>query len=109
MNIDITKPVKTRDGRVVEIISDKCRSGHPLIGYIETSTELHSWSPDGRFTESRDHLLDLVQPEVRWINFYPNGRTDVCMTRSKADDYRGADCRIACVKVTYTPGQIDEE
>jgi hypothetical protein len=47
--IDITKPIRTRDGTTVDIVSDKGRDVFPLLGYIGTSRELDKWTLDGKY------------------------------------------------------------
>jgi hypothetical protein len=78
--IDITKPVMTRDGTPVEIISDKLRDAFSLLGYIGTSRELDKWTPDGSYYgPNSTSSLDLVnyepqpkQPDAdSWIPHIP--------------------------------------
>jgi hypothetical protein len=67
--IDITKPVRTKDGQRVEIFSDKGREPYPLIGYIGDSTALGTWTKDGMFfeQESSHHDIENYEPRpVRW-------------------------------------------
>jgi hypothetical protein len=63
--IDITKPVRTKDGQRVEIFSDKGREPYPLIGYIGDSTALGTWTKKGMFfeQESSHHDLENYEPE----------------------------------------------
>lgn len=57
--IDITKPVRTRDGREVEDI--KLANGK-IIGYLKVLSQYHflSWGADGRGYSFSDEAFDLV-------------------------------------------------
>lgn len=116
MKIDITKPVKTRDGREVEIISDKGRGGKPLHGYIVNSEIIMCWSIEGKYYLGVTSDNDLIQePEKKtlWVNVYRGGDGLVrgfVAHRTKEDaDGQAVSDRIACVKVTYIDGQFDKE
>ena len=51
--IDINKPIQTRDGKTVEIISDKGRGEYPLVGYIANNLKtLDTWMLDGTFSKA---------------------------------------------------------
>jgi hypothetical protein len=67
--IDITKPVRTREGTPVEIISDKGREPYPLVGYIGNGRELDEWAADGAYltgTKSNNDLENYEPRPVRW-------------------------------------------
>jgi hypothetical protein len=67
--IDITKPVRTRDGTPVEIISDKGRDPYTLVGYIGNGRELDEWAADGAYlpgTKSNNDLENYEPEPVRW-------------------------------------------
>jgi len=57
--IDITKPVMTRDGTPVEIISDKGREPYTLVGYIGNGRELDEWAADGAYLPGTKSNNDL--------------------------------------------------
>jgi hypothetical protein len=76
--IDITKPVRTRDGTPVEIISDKGREPYTLVGYIGNGRELDEWAADGAYlpgTKSNNDLENYKpepQPDAdSWIPHIP--------------------------------------
>lgn len=62
--IDITKKYKTRDGRPVELISDKGRGEYVFIGYIGDDNSPSTWQENGSFWggESDFNLVE-VEPE----------------------------------------------
>lgn len=50
---DINKPFQTREGKRVEIISDKGRGDYPLVGYIgDHIRHLDTWTLDGIFSKA---------------------------------------------------------
>jgi hypothetical protein len=76
--IDITKPVRTRNGTPVEIISDKGREPYTLVGYIGNGRELDEWAADGAYlpgTKSNNDLENYKpepQPDADgWIPHIP--------------------------------------
>lgn len=107
MKIDITKPLKTRDGRNVTIISDKGRHPkHPIMGYIGEDTNLSFWTAEGAFFADEQSNRDLIHLEEGYFNIYP---ANACMhpTRTMANAKASPD-RLACIKVSYTVGQFDD-
>lgn len=118
--LDLSKPVQTRDGRPVTIITTKGRGTYPLVGYAgEENTELRSWRSDGIFFSGAIRPLDLVNVEekielTRWANMYKrNGQVVLSImhrTREIADSFSGTDAlipRFACieVKISATEGE----
>jgi hypothetical protein len=65
--IDITKPVRTREGTPVEIISDKGREPYTLVGYIGNGRELDEWAADGAYLTGTKSNNDLenYEPEPK--------------------------------------------
>jgi hypothetical protein len=62
--IDITKPVRTKCGDHVEIISDKGKPPYLLIGYVGRGTwDIESWRLDGRHSEDGASPGDLENYE----------------------------------------------
>lgn len=108
--IDISKPVKTRDGQPVTILIDKARGQYPLIGYVGESDIVRFWTADGKYYENgQESRFDLVQSNVFWVNIYPTsmfGLADIHASREKADSV-AAPGRIACVRVEFVEGQFD--
>jgi hypothetical protein len=62
--IDITKPVRTKCGDHVQIISDKGKPPYLLIGYVGRGTwDIESWRLDGRHSEDGASPGDLENYE----------------------------------------------
>lgn len=113
--IDFTKPVQTRDGRPVEILSANGRGPKPIKGYVADNIDLCSWTTDGKIYqgdtmfERGSDLVNVPPPKkVMYINVYGDGNFS-CFYRSRTEADRGATIRRqACVRVEYTKGQFDE-
>lgn len=66
MPLDLTKPIRTRDGTKVRILCTdaQCLNGderQPIVGLVEGLTEPVSWGADGSYMASQSgHILDLV-------------------------------------------------
>lgn len=106
--IDPKRPVFTRSGEPVEIISTAGRSPdgdhRPLIGYVADDRDTLSWSEYGKFAGDAAHVFDLVQPCELWVNIYESC-TATFPTKDAA--LRATKQPIARIKVAYTPGQFD--
>jgi hypothetical protein len=74
--IDITKPVRTRDGTPVEIISNKGREPYTLVGYIGNGRELDEWAADGAYLTGTKSNNDLenYEPEPWKLSDPPEGQ-----------------------------------
>jgi len=111
--IDFTKPLQTRDGHTVEIISTSARGPASILGYIGKSERIHRWEPSGKFDSSNidHHSLDLMNvppaKHVRYVNIYGDGQAHV-HTSSDTANNQAVGGRIACVKIEYTEGQFDK-
>lgn len=110
MTIDTTKPLKTRDGQTVTLITANARhTGYPLVGYIGDNIELEGWTVDGLYDARVEGDLDIVQDPTTlqaWFNCYPDGRMIRYESKEEAD-VTATRTRIACIKVQYQPGQYD--
>lgn len=103
--IDPKRPVFTRNGEPVEIISTAGRRhGLTILGYVGDDSVLLSWAEDGSFSQGSTGELDLVQPCEVWLNIYDSG-TATFPTKEAA--LQATKQPIARVKVAYTPGQFD--
>ena len=111
--LDLTKPISTRDGRPVTLITTRGREPYPILGYVENSVYNSSWAADGSFDGAYTPSCDLINiPESKrsgeiWMNqFDVMGRT-VHDTREEADKFVEfiGDRRIACVRVPWTEGE----
>lgn len=106
MTIDFTKPVQTRDGQPVTILTtERASSTYPVVGLLKDEI-IHIFTDEGRFNCSgHDHKMDLMNVPVRhtrevWLNVYPGNIGIVAHeTRAIADEYTSSK-RIACIPVT---------
>ena len=98
MMLDLSKPVQTRDGRKVEILSViKCHD-YPLIVVVDNGEyeQVESYQLDGTYLNSgtRQGSLDLInipKPKkkkkvIGWVNvYYAMGVTSQCLHLSKGE------------------------
>lgn len=59
MVLDFNKPLKTRGGQDVEIISTTGRGAFPIIGYRGNNTGISTWDSKGRFSFVQNNF-DLI-------------------------------------------------
>lgn len=106
--IDPELPVRTRDGRPVQIITTKGRNKDwPIMGYVGDDTELVQWTPTGRaWSSGYESPHDLIQDREVWVNIYDQDFLAVFPTKEAAQ--RSTKTPIARVRVPYTPGQFDD-
>ena len=111
--LNLSKPVQTKDGRVVKLITVSGRDPWPVVGYIEGQGKPQCWMISGEQFHSQPRNTDLVNVVVKhvyWVNLYPDGVGYVHSSRKQADDYRcrsmydDEDC-IACIKVEVKEGE----
>jgi hypothetical protein len=104
--IDFTKPVTTRSGLVVDVVSISLRGDYPVGGYLGEDDTFIRWSKDGKYFISRvDSEFDLVNLPttiVRYFNVYPQSYT----SRERAD-WSACGERLACIRVEFREGQYD--
>ena len=106
--LDFSKPVQTRDGRMVEIFSTTAAGDYPVVGQIAGETVIRTWRLDGRFNGSNPNMkVDLVQAPVKrsiniWLNVFSDGAVSGWTTREAAHRYNrsptGAPL-FACVNI----------
>ena len=110
MTFDPTKPVQTRDGRKVELITTKGREPWVLVGYIDDGTQVVEWLKDGSRMQSHDIGIDLINvPEPakvvnRYLNVYKYGMSTTHESRQRADEHTGEN-RLACIHIRWTEGK----
>lgn len=116
MPVDFDKPLQTREGVPVTLITRTGRGEYPVIGYIEPSTDIASWTAEGNYLSNNgnEHSKDLVNAPVkfvRYVNVYQVPHADeeytINRTRERAD-MRANNRRIACVRIEFTEGQFDD-
>lgn len=109
--IDWSKPLQTRDGREVTIVTRCGRGAFPVLYYIGDNNNLEQATKDGYYCvdgieDSRD-IVNKSMEMVKYLNVYENGDIITHNTRSNADHAVGPSSRIACIKVVIRPGQFD--
>jgi hypothetical protein len=109
--LDLNKPYRLRNGDEVVIISNKARGVYPLAGHINQSDNIVQWTEEGCFyphgKESPFDIVNIPEEKFLYLNIYKDGTTDSCASKTLADYYSWPG-RIACVRVPYKVGQIDE-
>ena len=63
--LDLTKPVQTRDGRPVTLLTTCGRGDYPIVGYIGDDMNISVWMDDGRvctYMYGLNSPRDLVNP-----------------------------------------------
>lgn len=93
--LDLSKPVQTRDGRPVRILSTDRRGGeYPIVALVSTGEieNVATFTIDGKCGGAicRPHTHDLVNiPERRflWLNIYANDLGSAHTTKQAANIY----------------------
>jgi len=109
MTLDLSKPVKTRDGQEVRIyVTDSDTIlGYPIVGDVKTNGSiwrLTRWTVGGRIGSESVHPGDLVNVQMEhtvWTNIYDSR----CYTSKTQADEQAGSTRKACIKITYTEGE----
>ena len=106
---DFTKPVQTRSGLPVTIITTEGRGKYPVLGYIDQDEVPFRWDENGEHTISDAfNLINVPEKRVMYVNVYnDNEPVYRCQSRKDADE-KECKKRIACIRVEYTEGQFDE-
>ncbi len=99
--IDFTKPLKTRGGRDVTLVTTTARdTRYPVLAYLGESTSLSMYTSEGKFyfdgSESDCDLMNVPEEIVMYMNVYP-GLVHF-PTREQADAGAGIN-RIGCNRV----------
>jgi len=104
--LDLSKHMRTRDGREVRIYATDAGGAYPIHGSIAKPTsgewQLGRWTGRGEYYSGLD-TLDLVNMPRRikrdvWINVFKDGSIFLHLTKPEGRIYE--EPRIACVKVT---------
>ena len=111
--LDLTKPLQTRDGRPVTLITTQGREPWPLVGYIGGNTSPWTWRSDGTIGkwETDYDLINVPEPKRNgevWVNIYVSDGGSILsvswVSRQDADK-NAHPARIACVRVPWTEGE----
>jgi hypothetical protein len=109
--VDWDKPIQTRDGREVTLVSMKGRGLFPVLYYVGADEELRTCGMDGNFyvkglEQSHYDIINKPQKIEYWVNVYPTGPSMPYNSRVDADDHASIR-RTACIKVSGEVGQFD--
>ena len=76
MSINLNKPLRTRYGKSVTILSTEARGKYPIIGYIEDDQDLNYWSKDG-FSDKHGpmDLENVGQTIERYLTIFKDHTT----------------------------------
>lgn len=110
MTIDYTKPVTTRNGQKVEIITSNARCDTwKVMGYVGDSLQVDNWQLDGKYSHTAEESeFDLVQKQELWVNVYEGNYARAFLSKKHAEETSKTPPTIARIRVEYTPGQFDE-
>lgn len=110
--LDLSKPIQTRDGRLVELIgvSKNPNVELPIAGIVSHESKIESWSRDGSIfcdkTKQDRDLINVPEKIVRWVNAYENCAYGYdSLNIAKCNRLDGC---IACIRIEFTRGQYDE-
>lgn len=116
MRLDYHRPLQTKDGRDVQIITFEGRDPeYPLVGYVTDDMGLYHWSATGRCFAGLPELNLINKPgiqHIRYLNFYANGahglHVGLNTAKSLAESAGKNNPCIARIRVTIVEGQFDE-
>lgn len=58
MSLDLSKPVRTRDGRPVKVLTTTAKGAFPIIGYIDGTVYLALWGNAGEYYRNPEEKND---------------------------------------------------
>ena len=106
--IDITKPLRTRDGCDVTILGITARGKQPLYGLIHRDKHdaIAQWNKDGAYYEEGSTRFpsenDLEnKPAERWVNLYTSYPADEVMGYIHSSEADATKARGAGSDTTY--------
>lgn len=113
--LDLKKPVQTRSGQSVRILTTDRQGEYPVVGLISYASgeeRVETWALDGRnYKLGLPDSMDLVNTpppkRVVYLNDYPDRVPVLHVDRSRADAMAGPD-RSARIRVEFEDGQFDE-
>lgn len=111
-DFDLSKPVKTRDGRPARIIATdrRCNGLRPVIALVTMEydiEEIHSYADDGTWssTPSDKDLVNVPEEKTVWVNVYNDGSTHHHETLFKANNAKGK-YRIGVLRLVYADHNV---
>lgn len=123
MSINLNKPLRTRYGEPVTILSTEARGRYPIIGYIEDHQDLKYWSKDG-LSDTHNSSMDLENVErtvERYLTIFKDHTTgqyyaapflheELSKSSKYARDMSEYQINKTCVarlKLAFVEGQFD--
>lgn len=107
--LDFTKPIQTLDGRKVTIFTTQAVGDFPIVGQIEDSNGVFTWSASGKFDpydEAPEYdLVNVKTKNVAWLNIYSDHGGSFRYASKEEADKHASNTRIACVKIEYEEGE----
>lgn len=113
--LDLNKPIRTRDGREVVIYCTDAPGDYPIHGRVEGEDSPRGWTLTGAwniFANISSDLINVPEPVEVWVNIYrgENGFTfgDFRPNREQADRFAGPS-RCGCHRIVIdNPEGFDE-
>lgn len=71
--LDTTKPIETKSGQSVVLLTTEGRAPRVLVGYMGDSPYPHTWFRDGSYYENVESNSDLVNVKTErsiWVNIF---------------------------------------
>lgn len=97
MTLDRNKPVQTRDGRPVRIITwTEGSETYPIVGFVGADKAPDVWTAEGKFVDGQtyEHIYDLVnvppKQTVTWHWCRPEGGGHIGGNFDSSDAVRAA-------------------
>ena len=122
VSIDWTKPIQTRDGRTVKLLTTECLGRFPVLANIEGEDATEKFTITGKYLAEFYHdnwdlenVPEKPKQESFYVNFYQGECrgtwiSDCHPTRyiANKEDSILPDRRIACKKITIIAGEFDD-
>lgn len=109
MELEIGKTYRNFLGEKVLIVAKAKLNGEGFIGYNYKDEETYQYDADGSFwlssMTSHDLIEEWTEPEsgVFYVNVYPHG-----LQVADAPRQEDIEDRLACVRVEWVEGQLDQ-
>lgn len=116
--IDWTKPIQTRAGLPARMLATdiKSKNGNCIcvaVTYPSGNEVVSAVTLEGLYysNPSDADIINVPEKRVRYLNIYPgsiysyNNREDADTAAKRHDNWHN---RIACIKVEYMEGQLDD-
>lgn len=96
--LDLTKPIKCRDGVVPTIYCTDAPGQYPIHGRLPGYNQPVCWRSDGRYRadgeEGQYDLVNVPEPLVVWLNIFEDGLTTTYKTKESAKAWANTACGL---------------